>query len=341
MSLESYGVLKGNPKDWRYAKGRSPHFQILMHDGKMEHRIAVNVRSNMPPSVLLYFLDDDFVHPITSRLMSLDMGFHPLEGHREISLDYVRGNLFDLSAMKTLNHNIPGSDNDLNELIRDYFQEAIRSGGTVYAFGKRWGPESYLQDSCFGFRPGSGIHDVHMNQGNSRKWKDSDAPYHDGGLLIHLLQDDRWVALFLAFQSQCFVTNAVTGHCIEDVAGEAADTDLLVPERCVISAGTVRIVAALVDPAGDDPGLESITLFNASPIDISVDDWTIVDRNSRTSLLKGRIRAGAGAKVHLSGKGAQLYNKGGSISLFDEMGVLMDEVNYDKEDIRTGWMVVF
>lgn len=340
MSLESYGVLKGKPKDWRYGTGRTPHFQILVYDGQMEHRIAVNVRSNVPPSELLYFIDDDFAHPIVSKLADLDMGFHVLENQRGMSLDYVRGELFDLSAMEPRNHNVPGPDNDLNEMIRDHVKAAIATGGAVYAFGRRWGPETYLQDSCFGFRPGSGIHDIHMNQGSSKKWKEADAPYHDGGLLIHLPEEGRWVALFLAFQSQCFVTDEVTGHCKEDLSEKDAVSESL-SCQCLISAGTIRIIAALVDPAGDEPGLETITLFNASPEDVNVDDWTIVDGNNRRSILKGTIRGGAGAKVRLSGKGAQLYIKGGSISLFDEMGVLMHEVDYGKEDIRTGWMVVF
>ncbi|WP_406655759.1 DUF2278 family protein [Methanolobus sp. ZRKC2] len=341
MSLESYGVLKGMPKDWRYGVGRSPHFQILVHDGQMEHRIAINVKSNMPSSELLYFLDENFTHPILSKLEGHEAGFHSLEDHNNMSLDYVRGDLFDLSSIEALNHNIPSSGNDLNEVIRDYVKVAIKTKGTLYAFGKRWGPENYLQDSFFGFRPGSGIHDIHMNQGNSKKWKDSDAPYNDGGLLIHLPEEGRWVALFLAFHSQCFVTDEVTGHCKEDMSGKETVSGSLEPKKCLISAGTIRIVAALADPAGDDPGLESITLFNASPEDVNIDDWTIVDGNNRTSLLKGTIRAGAGVKVHLSGKGAQLYKKGGSISLFDEMGVLMHEVDYAKEDVRTGWMTVF
>ena len=82
MLLESYGVLKGVPKDWRYGKGRSPHFQILVHDGKAEHRIAVNVMSHVPPSELLYFLDDDFANSMLSGLEGLDMGFHSLEEQR-------------------------------------------------------------------------------------------------------------------------------------------------------------------------------------------------------------------------------------------------------------------
>lgn len=347
MSLENYGVLKGRPKDWRYGTGRSPHFQILLHDGQMEHRIAVNVRSKVPPSELLYFVDENFGHSILSGLRDLDTGFHSLENNRELSLDYVRGELFDLSAMETLNHNISGPDNDLNEKIRDYIKEAISTKGTVYAFGKKWGPETFLQDSCFGFRPGSGIHDIHMNQGSLKKWRDDDAPNHDGGLLIYLPEKDRWVALFLAFQSQCFETDEITGHCKEEKSDTESESDKknisesIESCQCVVSAGTIRIIAALVDPASDDPGLEMITLFNASPDDVNIDDWTLVDANNRKSVLKGTIKACSGIKVHLSGKGAQLYKKGGSIGLLDEMGVLMHEVDYSKDDVRTGWMIVF
>ena len=35
----------------------------------------------------------------------------------------------------------------------------------MYAFGERWGPESHKADQYFGFVPGNGVHDIHMNQG--------------------------------------------------------------------------------------------------------------------------------------------------------------------------------
>ncbi len=346
MSLENYGVLKGKPKDCKCGKGKQSHYQVLVHDGKHEHRIAVNVSSKVAPSELLYFVDDNFTHPITEKLENLGMGYKRLDNtSRAIRLDYVRGGLFDTSKMLPLKCDIPGPSNDLNDLIQKYVKQAISMNGSmIYAFGERWGPESFLSDSFFGFRPGSGIHDIHMNQGNSPKWTGDDAPNQDGGLLIHLTEEDRWVAIFLAFQSQCFNTDETTGHCLPDgkkiTSSEPCEESRTEPENTV-SAGSVKIIAALVDPKGIDVGKEVITLFNASPDDIDLDGWFIKDGPGRKSLLKGDISAGSGTRILLSGKGVILANSGGHISLYNNKGELMDEVKYAGRKVRSGWTLVF
>ncbi|HET7615957.1 MAG TPA: DUF2278 family protein, partial [Bacillales bacterium] len=66
----------------------------------------------------------------------------------------------------------------------------------------------------FGFQPGNGIHDIHMNQGNQDKWKDDDGVWQDGALLFHYPSTDKWTAVFLAFQSQSFQTDDRTGHAL-------------------------------------------------------------------------------------------------------------------------------
>ncbi|WMW21585.1 DUF2278 family protein [Methanolobus mangrovi] len=345
MSLENYGVLKGRPKDCKCGKGKSSHYQVLVHDGKNEHRVAVNVSSREDPSELLYFVDDNFSHPITDKLQNLEMGYKRLDNtSREIRLDYVRGGLFDVSKMLPLKCDIPGPSNDLNELIQKYVKQAVSmSSSMIYAFGERWGPESFLPDSFFGFRPGSGIHDIHMNQGNSSKWQGDDAPNQDGGLLIHLPEENRWVAIFLAFQSQCFNTDDFTGHCMPDgkkITNKSCDESNITPD-ITVPAGSVKIIAALVDPIGVDMGKEAITLFNASPEDINLDGWYIQDGPGRKSLLKGEISTGSGTRILLSGKGVILSNNGGQISLYNNKGALMHEVKYTGREVRSGWTVVF
>lgn len=344
MSLENYGVLKGKPKDCKCGKGKYGHYQILVHDGKNEHRIAINVSSRVPPSDLLYFVDDDFSHQITEKLEDLGMGYKRLDNsRRNICLDYVRGGLFDVSKMLPLKCDVPGPSNDLNDLIQKYVKKAIiTSGSVIYAFGERWGPESFLPDSFFGFRPGSGVHDIHMNQGNSKKWKGDDAPKQDGGLLIHLPEEDRWIAIFLAFQSQCFNTDDMTGHCLPNASAVvSASCDADVSADVSVSVGSVKIIAALVDPEGIDSGKEAITLFNASPDDISIDGWFILDGPGRKSMLKGTINSGSGKRILLSGKGVILSNDGGKISLHDRQGALMHEVKYGSKEVISGWSIVF
>lgn len=288
----------------------------------------------MAPSELLYYVDENFDHPMIAELESLPPGFHELPSEPDtVALDYIRGNCFDTTLMKPLPYDVPGPDNDLNELIHKYVKMAISmESSAVYAFGEKWGPET-KRDKYFGFKPGNGIHDIHANQGNSDVWKKDDGVYQDGGLIIHLPDEARWVAIFLAFQSQCFHTDDATGHRIpeacEDETPVARDKD-------------VRIIAALINPEGHDYGLESVTLLNTTPDSIDLTGWALVDKNKKKAYLSGSIGAGGTLGLTLSGKDVQLSNKGGIITLLDQNGLKVDGVSYTKKDAsRSGWTIVF
>ena len=350
MPLNNYGVLKGRPISSRLGGGSSPHYQIHIVDNTTDYRIAINVKSKLSPSELLYVIDDNFQHAITDALKTLSMGFTRLAsepGGR--ALDYIRANLFERSKMRPLAYDIPGPDNDLNEKINAYIQRAISDEyAEVYAFGERWGPESSNKDKYFGFLPGNGIHDIHMNQGNSGSFVSDDGVWQDGGLIIHypaILDEDgmvrwqeQWVGVFLAFQSQAWHTDDETGHTIS--APEPGPTPTPMPGD---RDAHVRIIAALVNPKGDDPGLESVTLINATPDNINLDGWTIVDKNKKHSEISTKALApGETLRVRLDGKGAQLGNKGGIISLIDERGIKIDGVSYTRDAVRKqGWSLVF
>ena len=86
-------------------------------------------------------------------------------------------------------------------------------GAMVYAFGSRFGPQKG-KDPSFHFSPQLGVHDIHMNQGNSKKFAGDDGVFQDGALLINLPKGDQWIAVFLAFQSQSFHTDGKTGHTL-------------------------------------------------------------------------------------------------------------------------------
>ncbi len=73
------------------------------------------------------------------------------------------------------------------------------------------GPEENTPDSYFHFKPGNGIHDIHMNQGNVEKWKADNGIWQDGGILIHFEKEEEWIGIFLAFQSQSWCTDE-EGH---------------------------------------------------------------------------------------------------------------------------------
>jgi uncharacterized protein YukJ len=331
MPIDKYGVLKGRAKDTKNGQGNSPHFQVKVsnHD---RFRIAVNVKSQESPSDVLYYIDEDFDHPILKDLQALPWGFQKLNSKPGgVALDFIRGNLFDTSKMKPLPYNVPGPDNDLNELLHKYVERSMAmESSDVYAFGQRWGPEDNKRDQYFDFLPGNGIHDIHMNQGNSQKWAKDNGPWQDGGLIFHFPDEDRWVAVFLAFQSQCFHTDDTTGHRI--------------PEACDVPAadGRVCIVAALVNPAGPDQGLETVTILNTTPKAIDLSGWKLADRNKNKMPLSGVLNAGQTMTVKLPKKGIELLNDGGIISLLDSKGLKVHGVSYTGKDAsKEGWTIVF
>lgn len=331
MPIDKYGVLKGRAKDTKNGQGNSPHFQVKVsnHD---RFRIAVNVKSQESPSDVLYYIDEDFDHPILKDLQALPWGFQKLNSKPGgVALDFIRGNLFDTSKMKPLPYNMPGPDNDLNELLHKYVERSMAmESSAVYAFGQRWGPEDNKRDQYFDFLPGNGIHDIHMNQGNSQKWAKDNGPWQDGGLIFHFPDEDRWVAVFLAFQSQCFHTDDATGHRI--------------PEACDVPAadGRVCIVAALVNPAGPDQGLETVTILNTTPKAIDLSGWKLADRNKNKMPLSGVLNAGQTMTVKLPKKGIELLNDGGIISLLDSKGLKVHGVSYTGKDAsKEGWTIVF
>jgi uncharacterized protein YukJ len=334
MSLKNYGVLKGKALETKKGTGKSPHFQILVSDGQLLYRIAVNVESQESPSDVLYYADENFHHPIIDLLEPMPKGYNKLECKPGgAALDFIRGNLFDTSLMIPLPYEKPGDDNDLNEMVLKYVAKAIAmESSAIYAFGDRWGPETE-RDNYFGFTPGNGVHDIHMNQGSSDAFKKYDGVWQDGGLIIHLPDEKKWIAIFLAFQSQCFHTDDVEGHRIPDACGK---------EQPKPGDKSVCIIAALVNPNGPDMGLETVTLLNTTPESIDLSGWALADKNKKKAALKGTIGAGEALKVNLSGKDIELSNNGGIITLLNKNGLKVDGVSYTKADAsKQGRTIVF
>ena len=169
------------------------------------------------------------------------------------------------------------------------------SDAVVYAFGQRWGPEATTKDKIFKFLPGNGVHDIHMNQGNVPPFQGDDTVWQDGGLLFQFPSADQWVALFLAFQSQAWHTDDRTGHTITDVItpGPGPTPNPSEPDHAV------RIIAALVNPIGPAPEQETVTILNASPTSIDLNDWQIADKMKNKARLSGTLEAGSTQLISL------------------------------------------
>ena len=335
MPLEHYGVLKGSVVEARREEDAdTPHYQVHVNADGTSYRIAVNVKSQMSPSELLFLVDDRFQHPLTAGLPGLPHGFTELQREPgSLALDFIRGNLFDRLRLRPLPPNLPGPDNDLSDRVEHYVARASQEDDSeVYAFGERWGPEEDKPDKIFGFLPGNGIHDIHMNQGNDAHFAHDDGVWQDGALVFRFPSTDQWVALFLAFQSQAWHTDDNTGHAITEPGHVPGPAE---PDR------VVRIVGALVNPIGPAPEAESITLLNASPEPVELAAWEIADRLKNKQSLTRTIAAGDTLTVPVQPP-VQLGNRGGIITLLDDQGLKVDGVAYTEQQAqREGWTLVF
>jgi uncharacterized protein YukJ len=328
MSLSQYGVLVGRVVACRResAGEATPHYQVHVVAEGVDYRVAVNVQSAQPPSQLRYLVDDDFAHPVIDDLAGFAEGWTALPSQPGgASLDFIRGNLFDPAGLRLLPADLPGERNDLADLLDSYLLRAVEDPtATVYAFGQRWGPDQANPDPTFGFSPGNGVHDIHMNQGNSAQFAGDDGVWQDGGLLIRFAGTPRWVAIFLAFQSQSWHTDDTTGHALD-----------------VEPAASVQVVAALVNPVGPSPEKESVTLLNTSPEEVDLTGWSFADRDKRRAPVPAvRLAAGEALRVPLQPP-AQLGNKGGALTLLDRAGLKVHGVAYTAQQVREGWTVVF
>jgi uncharacterized protein YukJ len=333
MAIERYSVLRGTVLDSKPGRGGDNHYQILVGVGDDRYRVAINVQSDQSPHEVLYYIDEDFHHPLLDRLARLPEGMRGLESAPGgVALDYVRGNLFDVAKLKPLAKDVDGPDNDLNEIIDSSVAHAreAAAGASLFAVGAAWGPEADKPDRYFGFRPGAGIHDIHMNQGSVGPHSGDNGVWQDGGLFVHVHTPDRWIAVFLAFQSQRFHS--------DDRFGEA-----LMPPRWSLPRELtgVRILAATPDVGQTGGG--TVLLMNTSDLPVSLEGCALVDElERRQPLRKATLRAGQVHAVRLSGRAAQLTPKrGGLLTLVDERGMKVHGVAYTRRTKQAGWSIVF
>jgi uncharacterized protein YukJ len=350
MPIRPYGVLKGSIIDRRLGSGGNPHYQVHVVDEETHWRLAINVESQLQPSEVAYYVADPFAHPIVDRIKDLKPGFHELESKPDSgALDFIRGNLIrDFREMVPLPANLSGPDNDLNEKLDGYVQRAMADeDAAIYAFGQRWGPEN-KNDKIFGFSPGNGVHDIHMNQGNSGSFKKDNGVYQDGGLIFHFPARDQWIAIFLRFQSQDIHTDDRTG----DPRAEAGGGPPSEHEPTGNHPGTgelpthhdpdglIRIMAALVNDT-KTPERETVTLLNTGVENVDLTGWMLADKQKNKFKLDGSIAAGATREIVVQAP-MSLSNKGGIISLLRADGIKVHGVSYTRDQARNpGWTITF
>jgi hypothetical protein len=104
----------------------------------------------------------------------------------------------------------------------------------------------------------------------------------------------------------------------------------------------VYVERALVNPVDEDLGKEVVVLGNTTITAVDLSGWSIMDKNNNAEVLSGvLLPAGGSVPIVLSGGGAQLSNKGGTIRLMNPAGVLIHAVSYAKGDAVEGRFVRF
>lgn len=229
--IAHYGVWVGQPTRYEaqtlQQDPTSPHIYLYFTDSSSsstsskEPEAAINVRSTTKDTRLVFWVTRNFSNSITEQISELDEGFHLLSdyAHRSSNSRYVRrhghnhshhhesrhnndteSNLRGLDFIRTqglvnikegsvLPTESTNSKNDILDKLEPILTDAINQKAAIYIFGSSYG---------------SGIHDIHMNQGSSGSF--DNGIYEDGALLFKF-PDGHWEAVFLAFASQRIPTN--------------------------------------------------------------------------------------------------------------------------------------
>ena len=239
--LKTYGVLRGKIIDSIPYKSGTDHFQIEVK-AEQNYRIAVDVYSqvagevkNFAPAgesktldtdrMVMYYKDEDYQHPVTAEILKVKVGLTPKEDmDAAICLDYVRTSpkLFPIDKMRVVEPKSAGNPGeDLDDDIGPWVTRALNNpDAEVFAFGASWddnAPGSHPETRhYFNPDPPVGIHDIHMNQGDTGSMAHANGVNQDGALFFYFGNTGKWVAMFFRFQVQSTDTdshgNAVKKH---------------------------------------------------------------------------------------------------------------------------------
>ena len=224
MPIASYSVLKGSPTAGKVVTGASRHYQITIDAGSAApFTVAVNIES-VDGSEVLYAIEQSFTPPDAAGLQTLAAGVTGLSSTAGgLALDYVREQIagkpmITRAAMALLPKAVRGAvrgaaderamaaSRALENAVVALLDAAIAAGdATVYAFGSAYADSGAVD----------GIHDIHMNQGNPTSGGGNSNGGHgadngvwqDGALFLEV--GGVWTAVFLAFQTESWVTDAM------------------------------------------------------------------------------------------------------------------------------------
>jgi uncharacterized protein YukJ len=199
MGISNYGVWVATPTVFTAQRtGKSPHGTLTFNDGTNKYQSTeadINVKSTTGDTRLVYWNNATFTNPIPTQLAKLSQGYTSLanaaEGTTGNRLDLLRGGLETLTAGTVLSTSVPGANNDIVDDLTAIFNRAITDKATVYLWGSQ-----YVDSSS-----SAGIHDIHMNQGDSGSFTSDNGIWQDGSFILKF-SDGHYEAVFLAFAEQ-------------------------------------------------------------------------------------------------------------------------------------------
>jgi len=227
----NYGLLRGGVINSLPFKTTADHYQVEVKADQL-YRVAIDVYSEIAGAqlhyskggstqldtdrILLYYKNENFVHPLTTQILQTKTGFTPKSSlPAALGLDYLRTTpaLFPIDAMTLVPPKATGKKgNDLNDDLNPWVLKATNNpNAEVFVFGSYWADNiaSNITDNTGYFNPDPsvGMHDVHMNQGDSGREAENNGPNQDGALFFYFKDTNIWVAMFFRFQNQIIKTD--------------------------------------------------------------------------------------------------------------------------------------
>ncbi|OMH33973.1 DUF2278 family protein [Motiliproteus sp. MSK22-1] len=241
-----YGVLNATIKKDEGEKtskysGMS-HFNLICevtNENSEEYQVNIDIQSSPSPNVRMLIINNfDISKAFGQKFSEIEPGFTRLDTEPDgLALDLIHQPIFNVNALKDTQ---PISATDISTRL----EEILTDGTNVIVFGTKYDDsdhqhhkayyhdnERYRDQHMYGARrhreqqlPPRGVDDVHLNQGTpaSQYQSKDNGPYQDGALFIKHT-DGTFSALFFAFASQCFNTDA-KGNCIATQHTKLADS---------------------------------------------------------------------------------------------------------------------
>lgn len=203
--MEKYVLLRGKVIDKWYDFDKKAHYHIIAEVNEKNKKIEqydisinigtiIEIKDEFYSSNLQVYYDNNYTYnrKVLKNLLIQKKGI--TECHKGLNLDYVKMKLFPFEKMI----HMKGLDRDnvfLTGIIEKHVFQSIGSENfEIFVFGNLYSNKR-------------GMHDIHMNQGSTGKYRLNDAPFSDGGIFFYDKKKEKWAVIFIAFSNQILNTD--------------------------------------------------------------------------------------------------------------------------------------